>query len=63
MRRMVQDGRIYTELEVKGPELILLLRSEIGSNYPGVDMTGATVRMQPPFPAIVWNPAVTSSLD
>lgn len=47
------QSQAYSELEVEGPALVKLMKSEIDNKYPGVNFEGDTIYMQAPFPAIV----------
>ncbi|RYP41714.1 hypothetical protein DL769_011530 [Monosporascus sp. CRB-8-3] len=56
MYRMVHDGYTYSDLDIKDPELIHLLKDVIVS-YPGISFDLGTVYMQSPFPSILQNAA------
>jgi hypothetical protein len=43
----------YSELDVEDEDLITLLRSAIGTKYPGINLDGDLVSLSSPFAPIV----------
>lgn len=54
-RRVLDDPRTFSEIEVVSPELVAVLKRIIDPKYPGINLESEDIYMDAPFPALVHN--------